>query len=295
MARIEYKAFNFKERSITMIAVMNGIIASYQQQGYTLTVRQLYYQLVARDVIENTIQSYKNIAGLVNDARLAGMMDWNAIEDRTREFIRRPRWESGQSILNSVAQQFHMDMWENQASRVFVIVEKEALVGVLERTCREFDVPLLAARGYPSASVLHDFCTDQIEPCLDAGQDVVIFHLGDHDPSGLDMTRDIEDRIALFTSEADVEVHRIALNMDQVDELKPPPNPAKSTDCRYKNYRRKFGTNSWELDALTPNYLNTLLRGNIESCIHPDRWDERKEHIDDIRSKLSTVAEEFGE
>jgi hypothetical protein len=249
--------------------------------------------LVARDIIPNTQRSYKCTASLVNDARIAGMIDWDAIEDRTRSFITRSRWTSGASILRGCAEQFHMDMWEGQERRVFVIVEKEALVGVLERVCTEYDVPLLAARGYPSASVMREFCDEVVIPTISEGQDVLILHLGDHDPSGLDMTRDLTDRIEMFSTGHDFELRRIALNMSQVEELKPPPNPAKTTDARFKTYMRQHGSKSWELDALQPSYLSKLLTKHIKKEIDNGAWCDRENEIVDIKAKISAVAKKF--
>ena len=156
MARQRYKSFNFTGSTLDLIGTMQDICADYMRQGFVLTVRQLYYQLVARDIIPNNERSYKRVTGIANDARLAGLIDWDAIEDRTRAFVRRTRWESGAAILAAAASSFHMDMWDNQHTRVFVIIEKEALVGVLEPICHKLDVPLLAARGYPSGTVLRD-------------------------------------------------------------------------------------------------------------------------------------------
>lgn len=288
-----YQNINFKPRSLAMIQVINGIINEYLAAGYKLTVRQLYYQLVARDIVENTLRSYKNVASLINDGRIAGMIDWDAIEDRTRAFITRSRWNSGSEILHAVASQYHMDMWENQQRRVFVIVEKEALVGVLERICRQYDVPLLAARGYPSASVMREFSDDVVIPTVNEGQDVLILHLGDHDPSGIDMTRDLTDRIELFSERSGFEMRRIALNMQQIEEESPPPNPAKITDSRFDAYRRLHGSESWELDALRPEYLSELLVGHITDEIDDERWQERETEIAEIKERILEVAKEF--
>lgn len=178
-----YIEHNFKPASLALIETIDEICADYRRQGFVLTVRQLYYQLVARNIIPNTERSYKNTTSLVNDARLAGHIDWDAIEDRTREFISRPRWGDAKDFLGVVMPQYHSDLWEGQENRVFVVVEKEALAGVLEGICREYDVPLLAARGYPSVSVLREFARDDILRYSSA-QDVKILHLGDHDPSG---------------------------------------------------------------------------------------------------------------
>lgn len=286
----------FSADSLAMVNVVNKIIVTYMEQGYTLTVRQLYYQLVARDVIPNNVKSYNRVKGLVNDARLAGLIDWDAIEDRTREFIRRSRWTSGSEILRAVSQQYHMDLWNEQKVRPFVFVEKEALAGVLEGKCNELDVPLLAARGYPSVSILRQFVQKDLLPTLRDHQGIVILHLGDHDPSGIDMTRDLIDRLQLLQhgSARKWKVVRLALNMSQIEEKNPPPNPAKETDARFVGYRDRFGDESWELDALEPAYLNELITENIEACIDDQAgWEQRQAEIERIKARLATTADEW--
>lgn len=293
MAKQLYQSFNFRRATLELIDTMNTIVDDYMRQGFVLTVRQLYYQLVSRNVIPNTEKSYKNVTSVVNDARLAGMMDWDGIEDRTRSFIRRSRWTSGAEILKSAANSFHMDMWSNQDARVFVIIEKEALAGVLERICQQYDAPLLAARGYPSGTVLREFAENDLIPAMDNGQDIVVLHLGDHDPSGIDMSRDLEQRITLFAGEQPTHFARIALNMSQIQSLKPPPNPAKSTDARFADYYRKHGQHSWELDALDPTYLINLVKINIENYIDSDRWDKQKERIKETKDRIIELSKDF--
>ncbi|MCE6003544.1 hypothetical protein [Acinetobacter junii] len=293
MAKVSFVTKEFRKNTLDLINFMNELIGSYQRQGYVLTVRQLYYQLVARDVISNDLNSYKRIAAVINDAKLAGLIDWDAIEDRTRDFIVRSSWDSVSSILDSCVRSFHMNMWQYQSNQVYVVVEKEALVGVLERTCREFDVPLLAARGYPSSSVLYDFAKRHIAR-KPHWKTHTIIHLGDHDPSGLDMTRDLSERIELLTGGSHhISIERIALNYDQIEELKPPKNPAKDSDSRFDSYRKRFGTSSWELDALSPEFLNNLVSSKIEEFIDYDAWENRKSEILERKSKLQEISDGF--
>ncbi len=282
----------FKIETLDLIAKIDVIVREYQADGYVLTVRQLYYQLVARGIIPNTLQSYKNTAGVINDAKHAGLIDWDMIEDRTRAFERRSSWSSGAAILASCVDSFHMDLWKNQEYRVFVIIEKEALVGVLDNVCRENDVPILAARGYPSGSVLREFAIEDMLPSLRTGQQPVILHLGDHDPSGIDMTRDLIERLELYTGRP-VSLKRLALNMQQVEEEQPPENPAKVTDSRFEGYAREYGTSSWELDALSPAYLSDLVQENIDKFVDGDLLDDRKEEIEAVRTKLQELADTF--
>lgn len=274
-----------------MVSLMN-----ISRGGYTLTTRQVYYQLVARGYIENTQASYKKIAQTINDAKLAGLIDWDALEDRTRAFINRQRWDSPQQILNAAAGSYHKDLWINQDNRVFVIIEKEALVGVLQGTCHEYDVPLLAARGYPSGSVLREFAINQLIPAMGFGQTCHILHLGDHDPSGIDMTRDLTERLELFCENyGNLNLKRIALNMDQVEEIKPPENPAKTTDARFESYNRLYGESSWELDALSPEYLNNLVKSELNNLTDPNLHDDVMREIKAQRHNLQKIADRYEE
>lgn len=289
MSLERYKEITFKTKTLQQIDRINAIIEEYLDAGYTLTVRQLYYQLVARDIIPNNEKSYKQTTSIVNDARVAGLIDWDAIEDRTRSFEQRSRWNKPQDILTASAQQYHTDPWATQDKRMFLVVEKEALVGVFQRVCHEFDVPLLAARGYPSASVVRDFAKREIEENDD--KDVVILHFGDHDPSGIDMTRDLEERFELFGWNGEFTLKRMALNLNQIEELKPPPNPAKTTDARFVKYRQRFGDKSWELDALPPTVLSEMARKEILRHVDVKAWDKWSAGVEKARKKMVKFAE----
>lgn len=283
----------FRKGTLGIIAVVNGIVSDFRNQGYILTVRQLYYQLVARDMIPNTEKSYKNIVETINNGRMAGLIDWDMIEDRTRGFVERSSWSSGQSILEACASSFHMNMWDNQGARVFCIIEKEALVGVLQKVCNQYDIPLLAARGYPSSTVLREFCKHRLIPSDKKQERLVILHLGDHDPSGIDMSRDLEERVDILSRGASVEFRRLALNIEQIEELNLPPNPAKATDSRFVEYRKKFGDESWELDALSPSYLCELVEREVSGIIIPGLWEETEQKISEVKQKISKIAENF--
>lgn len=216
------------------------------------------------------------------------------IEDRTRSFIRRNHWTSPAEIVRACARQYYVDRWDNQPCRPYVIVEKEALVSVFERVCSEFDVPLLAARGYPSMSVLREFAEQDLIPAREAGQNIVLFHFGDHDPSGIDMSRDLIDRLSVFMDSDDWSLERLALNMQQVLKQRPPPNPAKTTDKRFVAYARQFNTrSSWELDALPPSYLEELAKNAIEGVVEWDQWEKSGEEIKAGREKISEVASQL--
>ena len=265
-----------------MIRTINGILDDYARDGYDLSLRQLYYQLVSRNIVENTERSYKNVGNLVSDARLAGRIDWDIIKDRGREMVSNAHWTSPADILQACAQQYRVDRWANQPCYVEVMVEKQALEGVLLPVCREWDVPFTANKGYSSSSAMYE-ASKRYGRADEGGKDLHILYLGDHDPSGIDMTRDVSERLELFVktsreyvigeNEPDViTVKRLALNMDQVEELRPPENPAKITDSRAASYIRRFGNSSWELDAIEPRRLASLVANAIKSIVDTKLW-----------------------
>ena len=289
MPKITYVPKNFRGAARNMIDLCNQVIESYQQMGYDLTLRQLFYQCVSRNWIPNTQQSYKNLGSLINDARLAGLVDWNAITDRTRNTRMNSHWSNPGDIINSSANSYAIDKWQEQPYRPYVLVEKEALAGIVSQAASQLDCPWLSCRGYMSQSEMWSLAQRFIAHKKYEGQEAVIIHLGDHDPSGIDMTRDIQERMQLFTGRR-VTVKRIALNMDQIDQYNPPPNPAKLTDARAASYVAQYGHESWELDALPPEVLTDLIQTKIRRWCDVDLYEQKEKEQEEQRDQLMTVS-----
>lgn len=280
MPKICYQSINFNRSSLAIIDQANRILAEYARRKIVVTLRQLYYQFVSRDIIANKQTEYKRLGSIINDARLAGLIDWNHLQDRTRNLETLPHWDTPGGVVEAAARSYHRDLWEGQENYVEVWVEKDALLSVIEGPCNEWDVPFFACRGYTSQSEMWA-AGQRLLAKIREDRKVKIIHLGDHDPSGVDMTRDIESRLRTFivhhtirdeakkvaqgTEEplddytarlqegrdydGELEVNRIALNMDQIRRYNPPPNPAKITDSRSTAYIDLHGDESWELDA----------------------------------------------
>jgi hypothetical protein len=287
--KIPYVEKDFRPSSLRVITTANRIIEEYMAQGYVLTLRQLYYQFVARDLMANKQSEYKRLGKLMGDARLAGLVDWDALEDRTRSLSEAETWTGPDHLIQSARGWYREDLWRDQDYRVEVWVEKEALAGVFARVCNELRVPLFSCRGYASLSSMHEAAM-RLRGFQD-GKAVVILHFGDHDPSGLDMTRDIEDRLTTFW--ADVEVQRLALTLDQIREYDPPPNPAKVSDPRAGDYILQYGSVSWELDALEPAVLSQLVRDAVDELRDQERWDAAVESEEESDQGLGLVAKNF--
>lgn len=285
----KFEDINFTRSSLARIETINTILAEYEAEGYDLSLRQLYYQLVARDLIENTQQSYKRIVDLVGNARLAGLVDWNMIVDRGRTRITNNHWTNPAEIVRAAANQFQIDKWEGQEWHVEVMVEKQALEGVLIPVCRRLDVAFSANKGYTSLSMLYEL-GKLIRRVIQAKKRVLVVYLGDHDPSGIDMTRDIWTRLEMFSRQR-IKVDRAALNMDQIAILNPPENPAKTTDSRYNAYIEKFGESSWELDAIEPRQLAALVENAVLAVLDRQKWNQAVARENEMKQELMAFVE----
>jgi hypothetical protein len=289
MPRIAYITKNFKRESQAIIAYANQIVASYAEQGLTLSLRQLYYRFISADLMPNTEKSYSRLGGIINDARLAGLIDWNAIEDRGRNLIRRSHWNSPADIMDTCARSFAIDKWRGQKYRAEIWVEKQALEAVVGQAAEAWDCPYFSCKGYTSQSELWR-ASNRFREYANNGQRAVVIHLGDHDPSGIDMTRDIDNR-ANEVFGTPVIIDRIALNMNQIEEYDPPPNPAKVTDSRFESYAAEYGDESWELDALEPATLNELIQERIKHYLDEGMYEERLVEEAEGRELLQQVAD----
>lgn len=293
MAKEAFITKNFKASSQLVVDQANGILRSFAARGYTMTLRQLHYQFVKGNLYTNTQANYKRLGSIMSDARLAGLVDWDHMEDRLRELDRSPRWGSPSDIIDAVSNQYQEDLWAGQKFRPEVWIEKDALAGIITGVCRELRVDHFACRGYVSQSAQYD-AAKRFNTYRRNGQEPIVFHFGDHDPSGLDMTRENAAKFALLCGKP-VKVKRLALNMDQVLQYNPPPNFAKVTDIRFQGYVEEFGEECWELDALDPDVLEGLIRSEIEPLINRRVWDAAKSNEDQSKNDLRLTSENWSD
>lgn len=307
----EYCNINLRGKSLSIIATSNSIIEEFEAKGYDLTLRQLYYQFIARDLFpenrrwvwtgsrwkrdpngtKNAEPNYKWIGGLINNGRLIGLVDWKSIVDRTRKFLINNHWDSPTEIIEDATGWYAIDTRADQDFYVEVWVEKDALVGVIEQACDPLDIGYLSCRGFVSQSAMWRAAMRLRRKESKAAS--IILHLGDHDPSGIDMTRDIQDRLKMFGSS--VAVERIALNMNQIKKYNPPPNYAKTTDSRYADYASKYGDDSWELDALDPQIITELIEKKVASYTDESKREILKERQEKERKVIQDIADSYEE
>jgi len=283
----------FSSEILSIIETADAICTEYEGMGFDLSLRQLYYQFVARGLLDNTEANYKRLGSIISDARLAGLIDWDRIKDRGRETVENLHWSSLRERLFSAARVYREDTWQNQPNHVEVMVEKQALEGVLEPLCLKLDIPFTANKGYSSSSAMYEIGKRLYRKSCDC-KDIHIIYLGDHDPSGIDMTRDVADRLQMF-AECDVNVIRCALDMDQIEEYNPPENPAKLTDSRAKGYIALYGYSSWELDALPPDALARIVEDHVDNLRDDDLYESAVAKQNEKRALLRKIAQKCEE
>lgn len=290
MAREQFKEVNFRKGSLALIETANEIIDDYLGQGLRLTLRQLYYQFVSRDLIPNTDRSYKNLGNVISQGRLAGMIDWDAIEDRIRVPRRPPEYDDLDELVEAALNSYRLPRLAGQETYVELWVEKDALAGVLQPLARKYHATLMVNRGYSSQSAMYEAAGRiNFESDRAGAVESVIFYLGDLDPSGEDMVRDIGDRLYMFQCPCKVE--KIALTIEQVEEHGPPPNPAKLSDSRAKAFIERYGKSSWEVDALPPTVLREIIVGAFEGVLDLDKMQEIIEQETEDKQRLRDALE----
>ena len=268
---------HLNKKNEELLETINEIIEEYSMQGYKLTLRQLFYQLVSRDIIPNEQKEYAKLSTILTKGRMGGFVDWSAIEDRNRVPYIPYSVDGIEEAIEDTIDQYRLDRQEGQKIHIELWVEKDALSGVLKRITEEYHIKLIVNKGYSSTSAMYD-AYKRFSKKIKDGKKVVVLYLGDHDPSGLDMIRDIHQRTCEFLIGDSVDplgddeipnfqVKPIGLTMKQIKKFNPPPNPAKLKDPRGTGYIEKYGEVAWEVDALNPETLHKLVRENVEKLI----------------------------
>lgn len=259
----------------TIVEATKKILSEY---SFPLTLRQIYYRLVANGMIPNKRSAYNSLSKWLVKAREDAAIDDTRIEDRSRSVIAHVNaYESPDDFVSAAKDWFHnlgseyyADLWETQAFHVEVWVEKDALSQVIARVAGPFRVTVCPSRGYSSYSYIKRVAVDERLSAVD--KPIVLLDFRDHDPSGLQMTEDLQTRFDRYADDLEIEVKRIALTIDQVKKHSLIPNPTKRVDSRSAKYVAQYGDQCWELDAIPPDELQKLVTSAIKQHIDPSRW-----------------------
>lgn len=271
-----------KRRTKAQMQEVRDAIIDVVAEQYPMTVRQVFYQLVSRGVIEKTENEYKTtVCRLLGELRRDGSIPYHWIADNTR-WQRKPDTYSGLGQMLRYSQQFYRrSVWDDQDCYVEVWLEKEALAGVLVDVTAEWDVPLMVTRGYPSISYVHEAAL----AIRAQGKPAYLYYFGDRDPSGVDIDRFVEEQIREIAPEVELYFERIAVNPYQIELYNLPTRPTKKTDSRAK----KFKGESVEVDAIPPDTLRDLCRQCIVAHIDYDAYKRMQAVEEAERDTLATI------
>jgi len=269
--------------------IVEEALEVFKQYDSALTLRQLYYRLVSKHLFPNTINSYKRLSRVMVKAREQGDVPVNCLEDRSRRILGRgdTGYASAEEFLRrriaglkESYKEFTMPMWDDQPNYVLVSLEKDALSRLVSDIANQYSVRTFPTRGYPSFTYVNRMATYIRNRLKD--KPTVVLYFGDFDPSGIDIERDLDDRLTKYDA-GDFKVRRVALTKDQIEQYSLPPMPVKRSDARSEGFMESYGDQSVELDALDPNTLKLMVAQSIAGNIDLDLWRKKEERIEDLK------------
>ncbi len=271
----------------------------FSQYDTSITLRQLYYRLVSRHLIPNTINSYKRLSRMMVRAREEREVPVHCLEDRSRRILGRgdTGYESAEDFLKQRLsglqdswKSFTMTMWEDQPNHILISLEKDALSRLVSRVANQYSVRTFPTRGYPSFSYVQRMAS-YMRNRLD-GKPTVVLYFGDFDPSGVDIERDLSERLVKYGA-GEFKVKRVALSLEQIKEYDLPPMPVKRSDARADNFMAEYGDRAVELDALDPKVLQHFVASSIEGFIDIKAWIKRERQIEELQKWIKGKLEDI--
>ena len=244
-----------------------------------VTLRQVFYHLVATQVIANTVSNYKMLSKVSAEARRDGAFP--DLVDKTREIVLPPTWDDPQDALTNLATQYRIDRWSTQDTLLALAVEKRGLFALADVAVGELGFPIVPLGGYGSQTIYDDLA-DFIAA---DGRPAHLLYVGDHDPSGHDIQRDLVERVGMFDS-----VQRVALTPEQVAQFDLPVNPAPDKDARLPAFAAKYGPVQVEVDALPPDQLVAMIRSAVAPFVDLSAFRERLDEEDEGRERLRRLV-----
>jgi hypothetical protein len=265
-------------KTLQMLDVAREVLAEH----HPMTLRQVYYQLVSRQVIENNRGQYQAVSNLLVDARKEGVIPWDWMEDRLRQPRHVSMWGGLADFAETARRDYRRNVWATQPGLVETWLEKDALSGVFADVLDGYGVTLNVARGYDGWDSIHNAAER-----WGAGDGVTVLHFGDFDPSGADMVRSLRERLAFF--DCVPEVVKCALTADDVKRYNLPPNKTKEKDTRSAKFIAENGDRCVELDALPVNVLRDRLISEVESRLDLAALDAVKRQETAERAQLARM------
>lgn len=264
--------------------LINAALAILEEQ-HPMTIRQLFYRLVSVGEVENNKKHYQMVIRIMTTARMDGRCRFEYIVDRSRPEYKSNVWDDAADYARTVMYGYRKDYWTLQPHHIELWVEKDAIVGSIDEVTKELGVIIRVGRGFVSTTKIHDIA----KHFSSMNKPITAFYLGDHDPSGVCIERDLQER--LRASGVDFTLWRLAIHAEDIEKFNLPPLTIKESDSRSTEFRRVYGNDCVELDALPPDELRRRIRNAFESCIDMEIWQRsisvEKAEFDSIQRTVS--------
>jgi hypothetical protein len=287
----KFKDHRFQKKTRERLERIKVIIAEYEARGFKLGCRQIHYQFVARGWHENTENNVGKINSTLRNAREAGEVDWDMIEDRSRQLIEPVTYDGPADRIEYASYSYAEEPWKDQRYRPIVCIEKHGLLESITGVCDEHGVLYFAHHGSCSRTILYKVAKRCAE-ISDQGQTPLVLHLSDHDPTGKQMDHSVSNSISKYANRK-IEMRRLGLTKQQVRQYRLIPFPAKETDPRYNEYVEEHGVSAWELDALEPEAISGLIRTELNKLIDRKKWKAAKRQEERNRAQIKWVADNW--
>ena len=272
-----------QKKSIQLLEQVKEIIESYD---FALTLRQIYYQLVAKQIIPNQQKYYMKLSRLCVIGRDEGILPEDAFADRLRQVDKPSSYLDLADFMATVKAAYRKDKWQNQSSYLEIWTEKDALRSVLTEITYPYDVNLMVVRGQVSRTAIYE-SYERYSKKIEEGNDCYLYYAGDFDPSGLSIYNSLEERIRNYGIAGKyITFERIALTPEQIEDYDLPCDPGKQTDPNYKRFVSEYGDNVVELDSLPPEVLRETVKDCIEQHIDYDFFVQAQETEFKERARL---------
>jgi len=275
-----------QKQSLELLEQVKKIIESYD---FALTLRQIYYQLVAKQIIPNQQKYYMKLSRLCVIGRDEGILPEDAFADRLRQVDKLASYIDLADFMTTVRRAYRKDKWADQDAYIEIWTEKDALRGVITPVTYAYDVALLIVRGQVSRTAIYE-SYERFAEKMEEGKDCYLCYFGDFDPSGLSIYHSLKERLMSYGEDGDrINFERIALTPGQIEEYSLPSDPAKQADPNYKRFVAEYGDNVVELDSLPPDVLKEL----VLYCIRTKLNDELLAQVQEVelaeRAKLQEL------
>lgn len=286
----------FRGENRTIAPALLAIFAE-MRQWWPLTVRQAFYQAVARLILSNCDKEYRRVSSILTELRRENLLPWHAVADRTRKTTEKrgnpdvSGWLQGeiQSFLNP--NYYGRCYIQDQEVYTEVLIEKDALASIAERAVWPYCTRLNVTRGHPSAS-MQNAIAERLDKAIMLGKQPILLHFGDLDPSGVAIPKSLQKKLYEHHG-LDVEVRRVALLPEQVAAYNLPESldAAKKADNNYPAWVREYGAEMKpvELDAMHPEALQKLIRGALESVYDMSEFDAQKAKEEEDRQEIRRI------